>query len=83
LSEIAAPSRLVNMVFICLFSATAVCLALQLPFNPQRGGGALYVIAMTLIVTLLEVVPLLQNGKKQSRKLAQQQRLLASLEATD
>lgn len=83
LSEIAAPGKLVNMVFICLFSATAVCLALQLPFDPRHGGGALYVIAVTLIVTLLEVVPLFQLGKKQSPKLAPQQQPLASLEATE
>ena len=83
LSEIASPGKLVNMVFICLFCATVVCLALQLPFNPQRGGGALYVPAVTLIVTLLEVVPLLQSGRKQSHKLARQHQPIASLEATE
>ena len=60
-----------------------LCLALQLPFNPQRGGGALYVIAVTLIVTLVEARPWLQNEKQQNPKIAQQQQPVARLEAAD
>ena len=83
LSEIAGPGKVVNLVFICVFIAIAVCLVLHLPFNPQRGGGALYVIAVTLIVTLVEARPWLQNAKQQNPKIAQQQQPVARLEAAD
>jgi hypothetical protein len=83
LSEIVAPGKVIYLISICLFCATVVGLGLQLPFSPARGGGGLYVIAVTLIVTLLEVLPMLQNGRRQSQERARQQQPLASLEAIE
>jgi hypothetical protein len=64
---------------VIILIAVAVSAALQLSFIPRTGGGALYVIGMTLALTLLSLVPSMRHRRAKKAEDSPRE-LLASLE---
>jgi hypothetical protein len=58
-----------RVVFLACYmmSISAIwCLLLGLPFNPAKGGQALYVVGVVLVTLLIQMIPSLASGQREA-----------------